>query len=86
MQIFELTSFIAGALSTTLAYVMFSDKGKGELEAVADIEDIEHEHDDTTGRRITMMCVSCRKQKRHVEIEKDLYQCTKCKREVDLRR
>lgn len=78
-------SFLSGILTAALIYVMFSDKGKGELEVIADIEnDIEYE--DTTGRNVTMMCVTCRKQKRHKEIEPDLYECTRCKRQVDLRR
>jgi hypothetical protein len=80
----DLTSFIAGVLSAALTYAMFSGNKKQEqLEGVNDHDG----HDDhTTGRRLTMMCTTCRKQKTHIEIEKDLYQCTKCKRQVDLRR
>jgi acetyl-CoA carboxylase beta subunit len=79
----ELTSFIAGFLSAALTYAMFSDKKR--LEPV-EVMDDDSDYENTTGRRITMMCTSCRKQKQHIEIEKDLYQCTKCKRQVDLRR
>lgn len=79
----ELTSFIAGFLSAALTYALFTSKK--ELEPLEVIED-HIEYDDTTGRRVVMMCTSCRKQKPHVEIEHDLYQCTRCKRQVDLRR
>lgn len=38
------------------------------------------------GRYVTLSCQTCRKLKRHKEIETDLYQCVTCKRQVDLRR
>jgi hypothetical protein len=84
MIVMDLTSFIAGVLSSALTYAMFTSNKMLEPAEVMD-DDYGHD-DDTTGRRITMMCTSCRKQKQHIEIEKDLYQCTKCKRQVDLRR
>lgn len=74
----EITSFLVGVLSTLFAYALFKDKPE-PAEVLID-------GDDNTGRRVVMMCTSCRKQKQHVEIEHDLYQCTKCKRQVDLRR
>lgn len=40
---------------------------------------------DSKGRSTTLYCESCRKQKRHAEIERDLWQCTRCKRHTDLR-
>lgn len=80
----DLTSFIAGVLSAALTYAMFSSNKKQEQPEGVNYHD--GHDDDITGRRITMMCTSCRKQKPHVEIEKDLYQCAKCKRQVDLRR
>lgn len=78
----EITSFLVGVLSTSFAYALFSDKRKVEQELPEGFID----GDDTAGRRVVMMCTSCRKQKPHVEIEHDLYQCTKCKRQIDLRR
>jgi hypothetical protein len=80
----DLTSFIAGVLSAALTYAMFSGNKKQEQPEGVNYHDGHDDH--TTGRRLTMMCTTCRKQKAHIEIEKDLYQCTKCKREVDLRR
>lgn len=79
----ELTSFISGVLSTALAYAVFTSKREPAAEGFEDDYDDE---EDTTGRSVIMMCTTCRKQKRHKEIEPDLYQCTKCKRHVDLRR
>jgi hypothetical protein len=34
----------------------------------------------------TMFCQTCRKLKKHKEVKLNLYQCVKCKRNVDLRR
>lgn len=84
-EVMEWISFLSGFLTAALTYVVFSDKGKEKLEVAADIED-HIEYDDTTGRIVTMMCVSCRKQRRHKEVEPDLYECTRCKRQTDLRR
>ncbi|MEH7391290.1 hypothetical protein [Bacillus sp. JJ1474] len=38
------------------------------------------------GRYVVMSCQTCRKLKRHQEIEHDLYSCVRCKRQTDLRR
>lgn len=38
-----------------------------------------------TGKKKVLSCQTCRKLKTHVEIEPNLYQCPKCKREIDLR-
>lgn len=40
---------------------------------------------DFSGRRKEISCQTCRKLKAHIEIEKDLWICTKCKRPLDLR-
>lgn len=78
----ELTSFVSGVLSAAFTYALFTSK---KLDPVEVMED-GFEDEETTGRSVTMMCVTCRKQKRHKEIEPDLYECTRCKRRIDLRR
>ena len=54
-----------------------------ELEVEAADDDVEVH--DFQARHVTMSCQTCRKLKRHKEIEPNLYQCVKCKRHVDLR-
>jgi acetyl-CoA carboxylase beta subunit len=41
-----------------------------------------HDH---SGRKVVLSCQSCRKLKNHIEIEPNLFQCVKCKRQVDIR-
>lgn len=81
----DLISFTTGLMSAVFAYALFTQK-----EEV--IEDLEGEHeeelvinDGSTGRHVTMSCQTCRKLKKHKEVEPNLYQCCKCKRHVDLR-
>lgn len=58
-----------------------------ELEEETEISDYTIEdHDTKKGRLVPLACQTCHKLKKHREIERDLYQCTKCKRYVDLRR
>lgn len=38
-----------------------------------------------SGRTTIISCTTCRKQKRHREIESNVWECTKCKRKIDLR-
>lgn len=40
---------------------------------------------DSSGRHVTLSCQTCRKLKKHKEIQPNLYQCVKCKRHTDLR-
>lgn len=74
----EWVSFVSGAVIVGFAYALFSDEYIDE--------EIEEEGNTIyTGRSVVMSCQTCRKLKRHREIEPSLYQCPKCKREVDLR-
>lgn len=82
----EWSSFIMGGLSVLMTYAMF--KGADTIE---EAEDIEREDDDLEihgfeGRSVTLSCQTCRKLKKHNEVKPGLFQCTKCKRHVDLRR
>lgn len=72
-------SFVTGALSVSFAYALFKDHDMED----PPVEDEDYE--ELTGRHVTLSCQSCRKLKKHREIELNLYQCTTCKREVDLR-
>lgn len=82
----DLISFSTGLLSAVFAYALFSQKE----EVIEDLEEeLEQEelviNDGFTGRHVTMSCQTCRKLKKHKEVEPNLYQCCKCKRHVDLR-
>lgn len=77
-------SFISGGMAVLFAFALFNNE-KEEIEmeqerAVGDGFAI------STGRYVTLSCQTCRKLKRHQEIETNLYECSKCKRPVDLRR
>jgi hypothetical protein len=80
--------FIMGGMSVMLAYALFSS-GQGEEESGLYPEGTSVENvsvNDFSGRHVILSCQTCRKQKRHKEIEPNLYQCTKCRRHIDLRR
>jgi acetyl-CoA carboxylase beta subunit len=82
----ELVSLITGGISALFTYVLFTtDKEDDGPEEVINEED-EIEINDFSTRHVKTYCQTCRKIKSHKEIQKDLYQCTKCKRQVDLRR
>jgi hypothetical protein len=81
-------SFLTGGMTVVLAYALFSSHHEGELE-------LESNHTEKelnvvlngfTSRYVTLSCQTCRKLKKHKEIEPNVYQCTKCKRNTDLRR
>jgi uncharacterized paraquat-inducible protein A len=80
------TGFITGVISAAFAFALFSSNhdDKDDLEAEVVEEGIKI--NGTAGRHVTMSCQTCRKLKKHKEVEPDLYQCTRCKRHVDLRR
>jgi hypothetical protein len=81
VNLVEWISFTTGALTTLFAFAIFSQ----------DKEEFKTEEEGltvhtTSGRLVEMSCQTCRKLKRHREIETDLYECTKCKRRIDLRK
>lgn len=80
-------SFISGSVTILFFYALFSSSTEGEneleLESTGRNELIVNS---STGRYVTLSCQTCRKLKRHQEIETNLYQCTKCKRHVDLKK
>jgi acetyl-CoA carboxylase beta subunit len=80
----ELISFVSGAFAVTFVYCLFSqDREDDDFE---EYEDDDIESDDFEPRHAIMSCQTCRKQKKHKEVEYDLWQCVKCKRHTDLRR
>ncbi|MEC1744090.1 hypothetical protein [Schinkia azotoformans] len=80
-MLLDYMDFISGAISVGFAYALF--KGDGAEEEIDDEEDEDHE--EGNGRFVTLSCQGCRKLKKHREVKRNLYQCTKCKRYVDLR-
>lgn len=80
-------SFTTGLMAALFAYSLFSQSE----EVIDDVEEeVEEEetlviNDGFTGRHVTMSCQTCRKLKKHKEVQPNLYQCCKCKRHVDLR-
>lgn len=78
-------SFISGGISVLVAYALFSSSNKEEMQEELGLE-TDLVVNGPAGRTVTLSCQTCRKLKRHREIEPDLYQCTKCKRHTDLRR
>lgn len=74
--------FISGALCAAFAYAMFTSDTEQEDD---EFEEDKMEDEEGSGRLFTMSCQGCRKLKKHKEIKHNLYQCTKCKKVVDLR-
>jgi acetyl-CoA carboxylase beta subunit len=77
-------SFIAGGMTVILAYALYS-VGMDSEEEFEEVPESSVIVNDFSGRHVTLSCQSCRKLKRHKEVEPNLFQCTKCKRHVDLR-
>jgi acetyl-CoA carboxylase beta subunit len=67
-----------------LAYALYS-VGMDSEEEFEEVPESSVIVNDFSGRHVTLSCQSCRKLKRHKEVEPNLFQCTKCKRHVDLR-
>lgn len=83
----NLVSFVTGGMSVLLAYAIFTS-GNEEEETEMEIEEnVETDLvvNDFSGRHVTLSCQTCRKLKKHKEVQPGLFQCTKCKRHVDLR-
>lgn len=78
------TSFLTGSLVTAFAFALFKSEDEPETELIEE-EGNDILVNDFNTRHVTLSCQTCRKLKRHKEIEPNLYQCAKCKRHVDLR-
>jgi hypothetical protein len=76
-------SFITGGLSVILAYAIFS-AGAEDPEEEFDGAESDLVINEGSGRHVTLSCQTCRKLKRHREIRPDVFQCTKCKRHIDI--
>lgn len=77
-------SYITGGMTVIFAYAFYAvgmEDGEEELE----VEENNIMVNDFSGRYVTLSCQTCRKLKRHKEVEPNLFQCTKCKRHVDIR-
>jgi acetyl-CoA carboxylase beta subunit len=82
----EMAAFLAGIISTTMLFALIKDnEEKWEEVEAGPKEQNEVEIRDFAGRHVTLSCQTCRKLKRHKEVETNLFQCVKCKRHVDLR-
>jgi hypothetical protein len=81
-------SFITGGMTVILTYALFTSGQDEELEEEiisSGSENTDFVVNGPSGRQVILSCQSCRKLKRHKEIEPNVYQCTRCKRHVDLR-
>jgi hypothetical protein len=78
-------SFFSGTLTVLIAYALFSSLLEEEPEEILGDGEAALILNDFSGRFVTLSCQTCRKLKKHREVETNLYQCTKCKRHVDLR-
>ncbi|MEC1726908.1 hypothetical protein P9E34_19545 [Schinkia azotoformans] len=83
-MLLDYVDFISGAISVGVAYAMFKGNDDEIIINDDDNEDFE-DNEEGSGRLVTMSCQGCRKLKKHKEVKHNLYQCTKCKRLVDLR-
>jgi uncharacterized paraquat-inducible protein A len=85
----EWGSFITGGITLLFTYLLLTTDQEDE-EFDDHISEEENESDiivnDFSTRNVKTYCQTCRKIKSHKEIKKDLYQCSRCKRQIDLRR
>lgn len=74
--------FFMGVVMTVFTYVVFTHKQEEE-----EIEEQggDMEVHDFQSRHVTLSCQTCRKLKKHKEVEPGIFQCVKCKRHVDIR-
>jgi hypothetical protein len=79
-------SFITGGMTVIMAYAFISI---GSEEEETDMEIIESEEGlvvtGVSNRLFSMLCPTCRKQKKFREIAPRVFECTRCKRTADLR-
>lgn len=77
-----MVNFLTGVICTIFAYAIFkSSEELNEMEPI--IEEVPV--NDFKNKYVTMSCQSCRKLKRHKVIGESQYECSRCKRIVDLR-
>jgi acetyl-CoA carboxylase beta subunit len=74
-------NLIIAGMTVIMAYVFFTIDE--DQQSVVDIKNESVKK--FSGRTTIISCTTCRKQKRHREIETNLWECTKCKRQIDLR-
>ncbi|MBV7507398.1 hypothetical protein KW850_19345 [Bacillus sp. sid0103] len=78
-------SFISGGMTVILAYAFYSVGSEDNEELVAEeVTGSDLVVNDFTGRYVTLSCQTCRKLKKHREVRLNVFQCTKCKRHVDI--
>jgi acetyl-CoA carboxylase beta subunit len=77
-------SYITGGMTVILAYAFYAVGMEDGEETLVEAEN-NVVVNDFSGRYVTLSCQTCRKLKRHKEVEPNLFQCTKCKRHVDIR-
>lgn len=75
--------FFMGAVMTVFTYVLFTHKQDVDIDGDNIEEDMEVH--DFQSRHVTLSCQTCRKLKKHKEVEPGIFQCVKCKRHVDIR-
>jgi acetyl-CoA carboxylase beta subunit len=75
-------SFITGGMAVLMAYALFSVGAEDDEEFEGAESDLVI--NEGSGRHVTLSCQTCRKLKRHREIRPNIFQCTKCKRHVDI--
>lgn len=80
-------SFITGGITVIFAIALFTSGPDEDVEdeIIEAVSESDLVVDGSIGRHVTLSCQTCRKLKRHKEIHTNLFQCTKCKRHVDLR-
>jgi acetyl-CoA carboxylase beta subunit len=83
----EVITFIAGIICSTMLFALIKDNLDEweEIEEGPQQSSDDLEINDDLFRHVTLSCQTCRKLKRHKEIEHNLFQCVKCKRHVDIR-
>jgi acetyl-CoA carboxylase beta subunit len=79
----ELSTIGSIAMSMAFTYVLI--KSPLEEDAEGFNKEFENEPEEENLRSVTLSCQTCRKLKKHREIQKNLFQCVKCKRHVDIR-
>ncbi|WML24113.1 hypothetical protein [Neobacillus sp. OS1-33] len=74
-----------GIITVMVTYALFSRVFEEEQEEIGVDKDSGVVVNDLSSRFVTLSCQTCRKLKKYQEVQANLYQCTKCKRYVDLR-